>query len=221
MAFDLIVILAISFSSTISLLFPALGENISELSGVYNIGLEGIMMVSAVTGYIISAYTGSPYIGIAGGVLSGGVIGLLQALFAVHLRADQVLFGLAIALLGPFLSSFIASEFFTQLGSFKVPTIGSLPTNNLPYPFNALLTQNYLVYSALALTFFLWWALFKTGFGLRLRAVGENANVAASSGNNVVGFRYFGSIVGCMVAALGGSFILFGIAGAWSPNMTA
>lgn len=206
--------------STVVILFPSLGETFTELSGVYNFGLEGIMLISAASSFVAAIWSGSLFVGILVGMLSGCLIGLLQALFAVNFKADQIVFGIGLIILGEFLSSFIVVT-LGKAGVFSVPTLPKLPTQGLVYPLNIILRQDALVYLSFVMVVVVWFVLFRTKFGLTLRATGENPYVAASAGINVQRMQYVASIVGCIIASLGGVFIILGIAGSWVDNITA
>jgi simple sugar transport system permease protein len=219
MTFDAVQILLATITAGVSIAYPALGGTLTELSGVYNIGLEGIMLISAATSFIAALFTGNVFIGLSVGLLTGGLIGAIQALFAVNFRADQVVFGLGIIILGPFLSTFLASTAL-QSGLRQAPILESLNTSGFPYPFNLILSQNALVYSLIPLVIVLWYVLYKTKLGLAIRSVGENPHVAASSGLNVTLLRYTCSILGCAIAAMGGTFVVLGLSGLWADNVT-
>ncbi|MGD0646009.1 MAG: ABC transporter permease [Candidatus Bathyarchaeia archaeon] len=215
---NFLVIISAAIPSAIAILYPALGENFTELSGIYNIGLEGIMLISAAVGFIVAIYTQSLLFGLIGGVCTGVLVGLLLAFFALNLGADQIVFGLALIIMGPFLSSFIAGT-----GPPGLHSIGTLPSVNLgkgAYPFNYIFNQSILVYFGLALLFVIWYITSRTHFGLAMRATGEDPHVAASSGINVVLTRWICCIVGCAIAALGGVFVVFSLTGVWTDNIT-
>jgi simple sugar transport system permease protein len=218
--FDIAIVLASVIVSAVAVLYPALGEAFSELSGVYNIGLEGIMLICAALSFLGVRYFQSLWLGIVIGVGGGVLIGLIQALFAVRIRADQIVFGLGIIIMGQFLSSFLSGLAIQQTGRFGVETLPVLGTQNLPYPLNVILRQNALVYFSLALVLALWVLLFKTKFGLAVKSVGEDPYVAASAGVKVELIRYVSVIAGCAIASLGGIFVILGLTGTWSDGIT-
>ncbi len=219
MAFDPVQLMIATLAAGVSISYPALGETFTERSGVYNIGLEGIMLISAATSFIAALFTENPLIGLAAGLLTGALIGAIQALFAVNFSADQVVFGLGVILLGPFLSTFLASTAL-QSGLRQAPVFLPLDATSLPYPLNFILRQNALLYALIPIVLVMWFVLSKTKFGLAVRSVGENPHVAASSGINVTLFRYLCSIVGSAIAAVGGTYVVLGLNGLWSDNIT-
>lgn len=219
MALDPVQLLAATLTVGVIISYPSLGEAFSELSGVYNLGLEGIMLISAATSFIGALFTGNVAVGLLVGIMTGVLLGAVQALFAVHIGADQVVFGLGIILLGPFLSTFLASSALKS-GLRQAPIFPPLDTTGFPYPLNFILRQNALFFILFILAFVLWFLLFKTRFGLALRSVGENAHVAASAGINVSLVRYVSSIIGSTIAAIGGTFVILGLNGLWSDNIT-
>ena len=216
---NLILLVSASLVSATTLIYPALGETFTELSGVYNIGLEGIMLISASTSFVGTAYSGSVIAGLVIGIVTGMLAGFIQGIFAVNFRADQIVFGLGIILLGPFLSPVLKDTF--ALTTNQVPTFPLLDATNLPYPLSVLLNQNALTFASIGLVFLLWYALFKTKFGLAIRAVGEDPRVAASVGINVGRARYLCSILGSAIAAVGGVFVVLGLTGSWAGDVTA
>lgn len=220
MQLDIILLLSASITFAASALFPAMGEVLCEYSGVYNIGLEGIMLIATGTTVIGTIYTGNPYYGVLFSIGIGGIIGFLQAVFAVNLKADQAIWGIGLILLGPFLSALMVEHAYAGGLQLGVPRISALPTQNLIYPFNVLLNQNALVFLAFGLMAVTWFLIFKTQYGLAVRTTGENPHVAASAGFNVVRIRYVQSIIGCMVASIGGAFLVVGVTGEWTFNMT-
>jgi len=216
---NLILLVSASLVSATTLIYPALGETFTELSGVYNIGLECIMLISASTSFVATAYSGSVIAGLVIGIVTGMLAGFIQGIFAVNFRADQIVFGLGIILLGPFLSPVLKDTF--ALTTNQVPTFPLLDATNLPYPLSVLLNQNALTFASIGLVFLLWYALFKTKFGLAIRAVGEDPRVAASVGINVGRARYLCSILGSAIAAVGGVFVVLGLTGSWAGDVTA
>jgi len=205
-------------TAAVSISYPALGEAFAELSGVWNFGTEGIMLISAAASFLGSLYSGNPIVGLLAGLLTGALIGVIQALFAVNLNANQIVFCLGLILLGPFLGSFMASS-VSYLGS--VPILPTLNTTDFKYPLDFILRQNVLFYFVPFLVVIEWLILYRTKFGLAVRSIGENPHVAASTGINVKAIRYVCAIVGTMIASLGGAFLIVGLVGTWSNNITA
>jgi simple sugar transport system permease protein len=221
MSLDIFLIIGASITYAAALMYPSLGENLTEVAGTYNIGTEGIMLISAATTYVGAVFTGSALIGLLLGIATGALIGAVLAAFSLGLKADQVIFGLGLILMGSFLGIFIAGTVEKTVGTVQVPLFPRASFDSLGYPFNLVFSQNLLVYIAIILAVAMWLLLSKTKFGLAVRAVGENPNVAASAGTNVVLVRTVCAVLGSAIAAVGGSFVLIGVSGIWSENLTA
>ncbi len=206
------------------LVFAALGGVISERSGVVNIGLEGMMLVGAFFGIYGTDLTGTWIGGLLIGMIAGGLLGLLHAVFAVSLRADQIVSGFAINFIALGLTGYIFLHHYgdqgTPEGLPQVPDI-SLPIDWIPFFGPALDKLNLLVWVALILVFLVWLFVFRTPAGLRLRSVGENPRAAATVGISVYRTRYLAVIASGMLAAMGGAFLSIGFVHSFSQNMTA
>ncbi|MEO8687937.1 MAG: ABC transporter permease [Solirubrobacteraceae bacterium] len=206
------------------LVFAALGGVISERSGVVNIGLEGMMLVGAFFGIYGTDLTGTWIGGLLIGMIAGGLLGLLHAVFAVSLRADQIVSGFAINFIALGLTGYIFLHHYgdqgTPEGLPQVPDI-SLPIDWIPFFGPALDRLNLLVWVALILVFLVWLFVFRTPAGLRLRSVGENPRAAATVGISVYRTRYLAVIASGMLAAMGGAFLSIGFVHSFSQNMTA
>jgi simple sugar transport system permease protein len=200
--------------------YAALGQNLTELSGVYNVGTEGTMLLAAATSFMVSLITGSPTIGLLAGILLGATIGAILAVFAINIGADQIVFGLGLILVGTFMSTVIANTALSGRSSFSsISTFPPLDTEGFPSPLNLILKQNFLFYLVFVVAVALWYLLFKTKFGLAIRAAGENPHVAVSAGKNLILIRYFCTVLGSAVAALGGIFVIY-LNGIWGDRLT-
>lgn len=213
---DIFFILGIAFQSSIAVLLASLGEIITEKSGVLNLGLEGIMLFSAFTGFLCTWYTHSLFLGFLGAMLAGAFLTSIHAFFCIHLGSDQILSGLAITILGTGLSNFLGRSFIglqtLSLTSFKVPDF---------FYFSPFLKQlNLMVLIALFLTFILNFLLHKTTLGLNLTSVGENPKVATTVGLNVYKYRYLATIIGGMLTGLGGAYLSLVYTPGWKENMS-
>lgn len=191
-------------------LLTALGELLAERSGVLNLSLEGIMTAGTFAGFVAALYAGHSA-GIAVGMLSGLLFGVLMAYMSVTLRADQVVTGMGLWLLGLGLIGFlfrstlgvqIVPVTLTELQPVKIPFLGDIPILG-----PILFRQNMVVYFAILLVPVIGIFLFKTADGLKVTAVGENPLAADSLGVNVFRIRYACVIVGGALAGLGGAFL--------------
>ena len=207
------------------LIFGALGGMFSERSGVVNVGLEGMMLMGAFFGILGADKLNSWFLGLLVAILSGGAMGLLHAIWSVHLRADQIISGFAINFLALGLTGYLFIDIYGQEGT---PTdIPSIPAVNLSFldgiPFigDIFGNLNLMIWIALILVPLSWLVLFKTPLGLRIRAVGEHPRAADTVGIDVYRIRYGAVIASGMLAAAGGAFLSIGFVNSFNENMTA
>jgi simple sugar transport system permease protein len=207
------------------LTFGALGGMVSERSGVINVGLEGMMLMGAFWGVWGADKTGSWVGGIAIALLAGALLALIHAVWSVHLRADQIVSGVALN----FLALGITGYFFTQLyhgqnipaGVSSVPNVHLPWISGLPFIGPAIGDLNLLVWVGILFVPLSYVLLFKTALGLRVRSCGEHPRAADTVGINVYAVRYGAVIVSGMLAALGGAYLSIGYGGgSFSDNMT-
>jgi general nucleoside transport system permease protein len=206
------------------LIFAALGGVVSERSGVVNIGLEGMMLVGAFFGIYGADLTNSWVGGLLTAMIAGGLLALLHAVFAISLRADQIVSGFAINFLALGTTGYIFLHHYGQQGTpDNVPAVPdvSLPISWIPFLGPALDNLNLLVWVALVLVFVVRLFVFRTPGGLRLRSVGENPRAAATVGISVYKVRYLAVITSGVFAALGGAFLSIGFVHSFNQNMTA
>jgi len=207
------------------LTFGAIGGMFSERSGVVNVALEGMMLTGAFFGIYGADKTGSWFLGILIAVLSGALLALVHAFFAIHLRADQIVGGMAIN----FLALGLTGYFFFQLyhGGNIPANISRIPEVNIPWVKDqsfigpAFGSLNLLIWVAIALVPTSYVVMFKTPIGLRIRACGEHPRAADTVGIDVYAVRYGAVIMSGMLAALGGAFLSVGFVGTFNENMTA
>ncbi len=207
------------------LTFGAIGGMFSERSGVVNIALEGMMLMGAFFGIYGADKTGSWFLGVVIAALAGGLLALVHAIFAVSLRADQIVGGVALN----FLALGITGYFFYQLyhGANIPANIPRIPNVSIPWvkdqPFigPAFGDLNLMIWVAIALVPLSYVIVFKTAIGLRIRACGEHPRAADTVGIDVYAVRYASVIVSGMLAALGGAFLSVGFVGTFNENMTA
>jgi ABC-type uncharacterized transport system permease subunit len=206
------------------LTFAALGGVISERSGVVNIGLEGMMLVGAFFGIWGADVTGSWVGGLAVAMVAGGMLALIHAVFAVSLRADQIVSGVAVNLLALGLTGYLFLDVYgaegTPGGIAEVPDL-NLPIGWIPVVGGSLERLNLLVWLSLLGVLVVWIVIFRTALGLRLRSVGENPRAAETVGISVYRARYLAVVASGMLAAMGGAFLSIGFVHSFSQNMTA
>jgi len=212
-----------AFQYATPLTFGALGGLYSERSGVVNIGLEGMMLMGCFWGVVVSQESGSWEIGLLGAMAAGGLLGLVHAVLSIHLRANQVISGTAVNILGLGITSYGTNAIFGSEGSGDVPRIPSVLhfLEKVPLIGDVIGGLNLMIYVALALVAVSWWFLFRTVWGLRLRAVGEHPRAADTVGLPVFGIRYAAVILSGVLAGMGGAYLAFGLGSQFSENMTA
>lgn len=188
-------------------LITAVGACLCELSGVVNIGLEGMMLSGAFAAAVTNIYTGNPYLGILAGIIVGGLVSLIHAVISIHLKGNQIVSGVAINLFAVSTTSFLIKTLFKAAGS--SPSAQSAA--NKVYVLIGIYTLAILTY----------YIVYKTVFGLRIRTVGEHPLAADTVGINVYKYRYYGVILSGMFAGLGGSYMSVVVLQQFINNMSA
>ena len=216
-------LLAAALRYATPLIFAALGGVTSERAGVVNIGLEGMMLTGAFFGAWGADITSSWIGGIFIGLIAGALLGLLHAVFAVTLRADQIVSGTAINFLAVGITGFLFVKIYgTQGTPDDLPDIPNvhLPIEWIPFVGDALSDLNLLIWVGLILAAVLSVFLFRTRGGLRMRSVGENPLAADTAGISPIRIRYLAVIASGAFAALGGVFLSIGFVHSFNENMT-
>ncbi|WP_142414006.1 ABC transporter permease [Hathewaya massiliensis] len=212
---------------TTPILFAALGALISDKAGVINIALEGIMLISALTGVVFSALTGSAWMGLLAAIVIGALIGIVLAYFSLNLRTDIILAGIALNLMAGggtiFFLYLVAKDkgISTSLKSGVLPKLTIPLINKIPVLGPILSGHNVLTYVSLIAVIAVSYFLYKTPLGLRIRSVGENPDAAASVGVNVIKIKYIALTLSGVFAGLGGAYMSMGYVSWFSKNMTA
>ena len=202
------------------LLFAALGELVTEKSGVLNLGVEGMMLVGAVSAFAVAAGTGSLYAGAAAGALAGASLALLFGLLTLSLVANQVATGLALTIFGIGLSALIGQDYVgTPLNA--LPKLAVPGLSDAPFIGPVLFGHDALVYLSFALVAAVAWFLYRTRGGLVLRAVGESHDAAHAIGYPVIRIRYLAVAFGGAMAGIGGAYLSLVYTPMWIENMTA
>lgn len=214
---------AILFATIVAgtpLVLTALGELVTEKSGVLNLGAEGIMSVGAVAAFATTIHTGSPLLGVLAGICAGMAMSFLFAVAALTLQANQVASGLALSIFGVGLSAFIGKPYesmtLSAVAPFKVPLLSRLPVLG-----HALFEQQALVYLSWALLGAVAWFLYRTRWGLVLRAVGEAPAAAHAIGYKVLRIRTAACLFGGAMAGIGGAFLSVFYTPLWVEGMVA
>jgi ABC-type uncharacterized transport system permease subunit len=184
------------------LIFAALGGMFSERSGVINIALEGLMLAGAFTASVVTYELGNPFLGLLCGVIAGAVLAFVYAVACIKFEADQVVSGMGINFLMIGLPALISGAIYDSSGSTPQISKEQLLPEFFNIPFASIL--------AFALVPVCWYVLYKTPFGLRLRATGENPAAADAAGVNVTRLRYTAVIISGILAAAGGAYLSIG-----------
>jgi len=210
---NLLLLLGITLMYSTPLVFGALGGVVSERSGVTNIGIEGMMSVGAIAAVATSYFTGNPWLGFAAAGIAGTLIALLHAIASVTFHADQTVSGVAINLLAPGVALFACRRLFDNAA--MTPPVATLPKlfgegafSDTPY---ASLNVDVTVVLALVASVVVWFVLYKTKWGLRIRAVGEHPAAADTLGINVSRIRYACVLVSGLLAGFGGASVTLAI----------
>jgi simple sugar transport system permease protein len=213
-------ILAATIVAGTPLIITALGELITERSGVLNLGAEGMMAVGAIAGFAAAHHTGSATIGALAGLGAGALMGLIFAILTLTLLANQVASGLALSIFGVGLSAFIGKPYesvtLPAVPTLRIPLLADIPVFG-----PAIFNQQALVYGSWALFAAIVWFLYRSRLGLVLRAVGESPASAHSIGYPVVRIRYLATLFGGGMAGVGGAFLSVFFTPLWVEGMVA
>lgn len=220
-------ILVVTLRAGTSLVYATIGEIYTERSGVLNLGVEGMMMLGALSGFAVSYHTGNLPLAFAVAALVGGLMAALHAFITVTMRGNQVVSGLSITLAGTGLASFLGQRLGPAsnnyyLAGMVAPRIAQapiFPLSELPVV-GALFNQDILTYIMYILVPLSWFYMYKTRAGLNLRAVGENPRTADAMGIDVTRVRYGYTILGGVLAGLGGAHLTLSYTPGWAENIT-
>ena len=215
---DIVNLLSNTFLSMTPLLLAAVGEIIAEKSGVVNIGLEGIFLLSALTSTVTTFYTGDPLIGLLIGLVVGLLSGLLHGVISVYLRGDQIIAGVGFNSFAYGLS--ILSLIFLWGDYSSSPKVAKINPWSIRAAGTNLVIPQILVL-ALAIAVATWWVLERTGLGLKVKACGEDPRSAEAMGVNVSRMRLYATIVGAGLAGLGGAYLSIGWLGSFTRTISA
>jgi simple sugar transport system permease protein len=213
------IIITIATAAT-PLLIAAIGELVVERSGVLNLGVEGMMVMGAVTGFAVAFTTGSPWLGLLAAIIVGALFSLLFGFLTLTLVTNQVATGLALTLLGLGLSGMLG-ESFTGLPGIKLPILFIPGLTDIPVVGKLFFGQDPVFYISIILTAAVAWFLFKTRAGLTLRSVGDNHGSAHALGIDVIRIRYMAVMFGGACAGMAGGYLSLLYTPQWIENMTA
>lgn len=218
-------VLAASIRLATPILLSALGEIFVERAGILNLGIEGIMLMGALSGFLGAYWTHNLWIGVLAGMLTGILFGLLMGFMSITAKANQVVAGIGITILGGGLSTLLFRLVFglrTVPPTLKIfPTLPIPVLSRIPVIGPVLFEHNILVYLALILVPVASAVLYRTHFGLKVRAVGESPDAVDTRGISVGRARYLALIIGGAMAGLGGAYLVLGSLGLFWTQMTA
>jgi len=192
---------------TTILLIAAIGELLDQRAGVLNVAIDGLMLFGAAFGFVVALGSGSLLLGFIAGTVAGGIFGFLHGLFSITLKVNQVVSAMGVWI--------FAMGFVTYWAD---PHSGPLPRELSSPRIGGLLSP--LFFLAIALVFIVWFILFKTHLGLKIRSVGEDPSVAEATGINVVRIRYLCVVVGGLLGGLSGAFLSLTYFGIWGHLLT-
>jgi simple sugar transport system permease protein len=218
---DALVILQAGVATGTVLLFATLGEILSERSGVMNLGVEGMMLLGAMSGYSVAIATGNPWLGVLVAMLAAGLLSQVHAFIAITLHADQVVSGLALTFLGTGIS-LVLGDGLSKAGTVALMPVLSIPLlEKIPILGKIFFTdQSIFVYIGYLFIPIIWYFVNHTRPGMHLRAVGEYPAAADALGINIYRMRYLYVFIGGTLAGLAGVTISLSIAPGWFSEMT-
>ena len=216
-------ILASTWRLATPLIYASLGEVFSERAGVLNIGLEGIMLFGAFTGFAVASFSGSRDLGLLAGVLVGILVGLLFGFFVITIKANQIVVGAALNMFGLGMTGFLYRALFTTTvqGISAYPPINIPGLSQIPMLGEILFQHNLLVYATVGVVIVAGFVLNRTAFGLSVRAIGEHPKAADTAGINVFIIRYTCCMIGGALAALGGAYLTIAHTNQFVENITS
>jgi ABC-type uncharacterized transport system permease subunit len=216
-------ILAITITKATPITLGALAGICSERTGVVNIGIEGLMLTSAFTGFMAGVYTHNLGIALVAAVASGALMALLHAVLSVTFRVDQIISGTVVNILAVGLTGYLNRQLFATgapPGLSVLPSIPFGPLSDLPWIGPIVFQQKPIALTAIVLVVLLHLALFRTQWGLRTRAVGEHPLAADTVGINVNAMRYYNVVLGGAIAGLAGAYFTLESVPHFEPLMT-
>jgi ABC-type uncharacterized transport system permease subunit len=216
--------LGVALVLTTPILFAAIGELISERAGVLNVGLEGYMLVGAFFAYLVTWKTGILIVGAAAGIVAGMLLAAVMALLSIEARADQIVTGVGINLVAVGLTAYMFDEIFGNREQIVVPKVADLDIpvlSSIPEVGNVVFGQDPLLYAAFLLAPATWFLLFRTRWGLAIRAAGELPAAADTAGISVRRVRWMSILAAGALGGLGGAYLVIVDVGIFRQGITA
>ncbi|SAK67458.1 Branched-chain amino acid transport system / permease component [Caballeronia hypogeia] len=207
--------------AAIPLMYAGAGELVAEKSGVLNLGVEGMMLMGAVTGYAVTAITGSPWLGILASVFAGLAMALLFGFLTITMLANQVATGLSLTIFGIGFSAYVGKPYTSAAVRASIDVMPIPGLSSIPVLGPAIFSLTPLGYLAFIMFAVIGWFLYRTRAGLVLRSVGESPAVAHSVGFPVVGVRYGATLFGGAMAGIAGGYYSIVYLHVWQEQLTS
>jgi ABC-type uncharacterized transport system permease subunit len=222
---SIVSLLAATLRISPPIVLASIGGTYSERTGIINIGLEGMILMGAFAGVVGSHFLGNPWLGVVCALIAGGALGLLHAVLCIRYKANQVVSGVGVNILALGLTTFLLQVIWGNRGaSDPVPGIKPLAIpviKDIPVIGEIIGKQNPLVYAMLVIVVLAWVVMFKTPFGLKIRAVGEHPEAADTVGIHVHRIQYICVTLSGVLSGLGGAYLSLGWLNLFSQNMSA
>jgi simple sugar transport system permease protein len=202
------------------LAYAALGELLAERAGVMNLGVEGMMLMGAVVGFIVTVRTQNAFLGMAAAVVAGAALASVHAVMTVGLRVNQIVMGLTLTILGAGLSAYLGAGYAGRRPGGEINAIPIPVLSQLPVVGSVLFDHDVFVYALPFIAIGIWLLIYRTRFGLWLRAAGEHPGAADASGVPVFLIRYLAVMVGGGFAGLAGAYFSVVYTHSWAEGMT-
>lgn len=216
-----ILLIAAAISSGSSLLFAVLGGMLSEKAGVIHLGTEGIMLMGAVMSCLTFIQTESLFISLVVALLAAGALGLIHAFLCITLRANQTVSGLAITLFGTGLSAYLGKSAAGVALAVSVPKVNLTFLEPIPVLGRIFAHLDIFIWFSIILSVLLFVYMYKTSWGLHLKAVGDSPSTSDVMGISVIKYRYFHVIIGSMLMGFAGFYLIMVYSPNWIEGMTA
>lgn len=217
----LVAILSGTIVYAVSVMYAGLGETFTERAGIMNLGVEGVMLMGGVSGCLVAASTRNLFLALLVVLLVGAAFGLVFAFLTVTLQSDQTVCGMAMLVFGTGLSGFLGKELASKPINLKFEKLPIPVLSDIPVIGEIFFDQNVLVYAMYIILPLAAFYIYKTRWGLKLRALGEDPAVLDAAGENVFALRYGYTILGTMMMAVSGAFVSLAHTNVWQDGMTA
>jgi simple sugar transport system permease protein len=203
------------------LIYAGLGELIAERGGIVNLGVEGMMLMGAVVGFVVSVQTGSIALAFLVGALAGGALSLVHAVMTISLRVNQIVMGLTLTILGTGLSSYIGASYGDRPEKHTLGTVDIPVLSHIGWIGKIFFRHDIFVYIAAVLVVVVALVMSRTRKGLWLRAAGESPGAADAAGVPIFAVRYVAVVLGGILAGIGGAYLSVVYTRNWSDQLTA